>query len=179
MIYLVVSVAAVDTETFISQNPLVRFSIYTYLQSQTLIRFGNSIKLQFDLILKEPGKLDLPKGDSYGDIWLWFVGAYEVVRTMADPKWKGSWSPQKHQEIVEFKKRIADIRVPFAKQELRSSRAVNAENSIFGVDHERRTYLFKIGDQIFDVRAEIEFFEELINGITSEDVLGDLRDNER
>jgi len=98
---------------------------------------------------------------------------------MADPKWKESWSESKYEEIVTCKRRIADIRVPFAKQELRSGEAITAENSIYGLDHDKRTYFFQIGDNVFDIREEIDLFEELISGISPEDVLGDISENER
>jgi len=164
---------------FVAENPLLRFSLYTHLQSRAILDLGESIKFQLDSILRKQGKADVSQGDAFGDIWLWTIGAYEVVRTMADPKWKESWSESKYEEIVTCKRRIADIRVPFAKQELRSGEAITAENSIYGLDHDKRTYFFQIGDNVFDIREEIDLFEELISGISPEDVLGDISENER
>jgi len=149
----------VNFDAFVAANPLVRFSIYTHLQSQRVIELGSSIKARLDFILAEQGKADISEGDAYGDIWLWTLGAYEVVRTMADPKWEGAWSPERYREIVEYKRFLADMRVPFAKQELRSGKAVSAENSVAGVDHENRTYFFEIEGKVFDVREQIDSFE--------------------
>jgi hypothetical protein len=165
-------------EEFITQNPIACFSIYTHAQADAVIEMGVSIKEQFDTMIQDGNVVDMSNGDPYGKVWLWVVGAFEVVRTMSDPKWKASWSEDKYLQILEYKKRIADLRVPFAKQEYRSDKAINHENSIYEIDFEGKSYLYKIKEKVFNVRDEINHFEGLINDIQLDDVLHDLRDNQ-
>lgn len=130
-------------EDLIRLNPISRFSIYTHAQASAVIELGASIKEQFDTMIQDGNIVDMSNGNPYGKVWLWVIGAYEVVRTMSDQKWKGSWSEERYTQIQEYKKRIADLRVPFAKQEHRNGKAVNHENSIYGIDCKRlANYIF-------------------------------------
>ena len=61
-----------------------------------------------------PGSPVLPYPD-YGQFWLWVVGAFEVVRTMAGAK--ACFSQRVKDELGPLKKTLAFLRMPFAKQE--------------------------------------------------------------
>jgi hypothetical protein len=162
---------------FQASHPEIGFSIYTHIQAHVLIKLGTKIKSQFDSMFKGHNSIDLSQGDPYGEIWLWVIGVYEVIRTMSDPKWKSSWSKEKYSEICKYKKRIADLRVPFAKQEYRNGRAINNEASIRGIDNSLKSYLYEVEDKKFSIREEIDKFEALIYSIETKDVLKDMRDN--
>lgn len=167
-----------EYELYLKHHPLKRFSLYTHLQAVTLIELGVSIKEQFDKMICEKNIVDMSSGDPYGNIWLWVIGVYEVTRTMADPKWKHSWRESKYSEILEFKQRIANLRVPFAKQEHRGNeKAIDGESSIAGIDFESKSYLYEVDGQVFNVRDEIDRFETLVKSISHGDILRDLRDN--
>ncbi len=172
-----VSLMKMTYEEFITLNPISRFSIYSHAQSSAVIELGVLIKEQFDTMIQDGNVVDMSKGDPYGKVWLWVVGAYEVARTMSDPKWKESWSENRYIKILGYKKRIADLRVPFVKQEHRNGKVINHENSIYSIDFEEKSYLFEINGKVFNVRNEINIFENLINDIQPDDVLRDLRDN--
>ena len=164
-------------EESILKNPIVRFSVYTHVQAKAVIELGESIKEQFDEMINDENVVDMSKGDPYGKVWLWVIGAYEVIRTMSDPKWKSSWSDVRYCQLLEYKKHIADLRVPFAKQEHRNGKVIKNENSIFGIDFMEKSYLYKVKGKVFNVRKEINHFESLIGDIQPEDVLHDLRNN--
>lgn len=163
-------------EKFIEENPLAKFSIYTLLQAEELVVLGKSIKSTFDKIILRDNLVDLTEGDPYGKIWLWVLGTYEVIRTMADAKWKRCWSNQKYEEIVEFKRHLAHLRVPFAKQEHRTGGPLGNENSVFAFESTNASFIYRVKDRTFNVREEIDRFESLVRGISSNDVLRDLRD---
>ena len=168
----------ITANNFYEHYPLIKFSLYTHLQTITLIELGVSIKEKFDKIICGKNIVDMSSGDPSGNIWLWVIGVYEVTRTMADRKWKGSWRESKYSEIFEFKKRIANLRVPFAKQEYRGNeKAINSENGFFDIDFESKSYLYEVKGYVFNIRNEIDRFETLVKSISHEDILRDLRDN--
>lgn len=166
-----------EFDEFLNKNPLLRFSIYTHIQARTVMELGLSIKDKFDMMFLDDGTIDMRFGDPYGKIWLWVIGAYEVVRTMSDEKWKNSWSPNKREDILAYKKRIAALRIPFAKQELRNGRPIGNENSYVGTNHGNKSFIFRVSDNMFNIRDEIDAFDHLIKGIQHSDILRDLRDN--
>lgn len=165
-------------DEFLDQYPLQIFSLYSYIQAEAVISLGEEIVQYFDESITSDPKSHTFQQLFYGKIWFWTIGAFEVVRTMSDRKWETSWDPIKLEEIKDFKKKIADIRVPFTKQETRKSpiRAVNSENSISGIDFENKSYLFQSEGNEFNIRLLIREFEGLIRSIKVSDIKKDIRE---
>jgi hypothetical protein len=169
-----------NIEDYLKENPIMRFSVYSDLQIKTIVEVGDSIVEQFDWMIQKPNRIDMSKGDPYGKIWLWIIGTYEIVRTMSDPKWKDSWSESAYSRISAFKRKISELRIPFAKQEIRRKPIpVEREPSIHGFDFEGKSYLFEVNGTCYNIRNLIKEFEALIRSIKPDDVLCDLRQNQQ
>ena len=97
---------------------------------------------------------------------------------MSDPKWENSWDQEKLAEIKSYKKMVADLRVPFAKQEHRNGEAINDVCSIAGINFESKSYRFNVKGKVFDVRELINQFELLMKSIKHQHILQDLRENQ-
>jgi hypothetical protein len=162
-------------DELLQKHPLVRFSLYTSIQANVLTDLGETLLSNMDQSLAEDGKVQSPFNDFYGKFWLWTIGAYEVVRTMAGAK--HCFVPDAHERVVKFKHHIATLRMPFAKQQLRGKdHIINAEASISGFDFPRRDVVFEVDGARVSARTLIEDFLALIKGIRLSDILQDLRD---
>ncbi|MFH0997616.1 MAG: hypothetical protein V1844_19280 [Pseudomonadota bacterium] len=83
-------------------------------------------------------------------MWLWTLGAYEVVRTMCQAK--TCFSPNAMVQLEELKRYLASVRMPDAKMEKPSRRVpVNSNRSPDGWDLEKRDLL--LGDPKAPVSA--------------------------
>lgn len=95
------------------QKPLAAFSVDTQVQADYLVKIGKELDGTFQSYSNVISDFD----DTYGRFWLWLLGAYEVIRTLAqhadcfDPDFVG--------ELNELKRYLAEVRMPFAKQEYR------------------------------------------------------------
>jgi hypothetical protein len=170
-------------EDLFQRQPLLAFSIYTQMQVQRLAAVSAEIRATLDRCIQPPGKDQQPiEADAivegkdtlwaYTLFWLWTLGAYEVVRTMAQAAER--FSPEAGQRIKAFKDRIAELRIPFAKQEYRGrERQVieGGELSVHGMDSDTKDLLFEVRGQTFTVRTLMAEFEELVQSISRADVL--------
>jgi hypothetical protein len=140
------------------------FSIYTEVQVTALREQG--LKLEALSADWETGTIS-NLHEYYGLFWLWLLGAYEVVRTMAQHKHCFSVAVQ--DEIQVTKQELAAARMPFAKQEAQySGEPIYNELSVVGFG---KGMLFPIGEDRIDsgliVEKTISFFER----ITLEDIV--------
>jgi hypothetical protein len=86
--------------------------------------------------------------------WFWVLGAYEVLRTINQHK--KCFTATGAIVINNMKKKLAVIRVPFAKQELRGTdKSISGELSIYGFGSDLNTLLYEIQGQAFDAVALI------------------------
>jgi len=106
-------------EAILEKHPLVAFSVYTHIQVEVLKDLGATIRASLDTTMSE-GHVQGPGFNKlYGEFWLWVIGVYEVVRTMDQAT--GSFSGRAGADIHAFKRRVAKLRMPFAKQEYSGS----------------------------------------------------------
>lgn len=138
----------------IQKNPLVLFSVYTAIHKQCLFDTGNEI-----LILMQgfrPNRIDGTELNKvYGLIWLWCLGAFELIRTMEAHKAKNCFDAKTKSKLTKLKAKLAKIRTPFAKQELAGkNQYVATEPSIS---------LFGEGDIGFTIDNKNYWFKELYN----------------
>lgn len=168
-------------EDMINKNPLIVFSVYTDIQSRTIQRLGHEILtcLEGGIVPDNgTGQGTVCGGEvisrGYGQLWLWVIGAYEVVRTMCQAE--QCFSPRVRDELKALKQRLAVIRMPFAKQELPGkSVPVRGEPSIYGVGDSPPDLRFEIEGQVISVRELIGEFARVFESITSADVLAGQR----
>lgn len=157
-------------EEMYNKHPILRFSFYTHMQITALQRLGTEIS---DLIAQsKTGERTLDTKIMHADelFWFWVLGAYEVLRTM--DQHKRCFTATVAIEINNLKKRLAAIRVPFAKQELRGTdKPISAELSIYGFGSDLNTLLFEIQGQIFDAVALIREVMQFFHGIDREAII--------
>ena len=106
-------------------------------------------------------------------MWLWTLGAYEVVRTMCQAK--VCFSQHLVQELCELKTILAEVRMPAAKMEKprRSPRTpIRSDRSPSGLDSARKDLL--VGDpsapSVF-ARDVLARFDSVFSSIASNDIL--------
>ncbi|NQU67731.1 MAG: hypothetical protein HQ510_07305 [Candidatus Marinimicrobia bacterium] len=157
-------------EEILKKQPLVVFSIYTHIQVQFLERYGNELCESLDKMLAEKHVISGDIQLTYGQIWLWILGAYEVVRTMCQAK--ACFSDALFDRLIFFKRDIANFRIPFAKQELRGRNiAVHSELSISGYDFVKKDFVFTIDNKKYSFRDYFINFSNLMASITNNDII--------
>lgn len=160
------------------ENPLLAFSVYTHLQVDITRRLGAEVLATLDTAITPPTvEGGATKADgatinrAYGQFWLWVLAAYEVVRTMSQAA--GCFSEPLAARLLEFKRHIAGLRIPFAKQEYArgSDQPIGSEASIAGIKGTPRDMSFEVQGVGYSVRELVSEFDNLIQGVRPDDVL--------
>ncbi len=153
------------------ENPLLAFSFYTQLQTDVTRRLGQDVLAALDEAIGREEVDATTLNRAYGQFWLWVLAAYEVTRTMSQAK--RCFREAIAEKVVAFKRRIAGIRIPFAKQEYPGGGdvAIGAEASIAGIDSKKRDMTFVVRGVAFSARSLMTEFDALIRGIERGDVL--------
>jgi hypothetical protein len=157
-------------EKELSREPLLAFSFY--LSSRVL-----QLLLLTDEII---GDLDRGFGVNPIDgerighasvtIWLWTLGAYEIVRTMCQAK--SCFSPEAVAQLEELKRNLASARMPDAKMEKPGRKVpVDSDRSPDGWDFGKADLL--LGDPLSPVSARflLTEFDRVMSTIKRTDVL--------
>jgi len=160
---------------FLAKDPLVRFSVYSQIQAQTLRDVSTEVSSLLDSSISEEKFVN---GSNlqviYGRFWMWVLGAYEVTRTMSE--YKTCFSTSLNSRVADFKAQISILRMPFAKLQFKGNdKPINGEASIYSIDMKARDFIFQVGDKQFPMRWLMNEFNSLIASIKPEDVLSDLR----
>jgi len=162
-------------EKVLSENPLLIFSIYTHgqLQSLSLVRRElSSIRLERG---GDGSYFVSNHGKYYALFWLWVLGAYEVLRTMSENK--DCFDDATAQEILKQKRKIAKLRMPFAKQQLSGENPKNqptkffAENSVAELG---TGYVFQVGNELFDRETLMDEVLDFLSGIKRNQILKEM-----
>jgi len=104
-------------------------------------------------------------------MWLWILGAYEVVRTISQAK--TCFSITFMQELAPLKKQLATIRMPSAKMEKAGAKVpVSSNRSPSDLDEAESDLL--LGDPegtVISARHLLQEFERVFATLTPADVL--------
>lgn len=146
------------------ETPLIKFSLYTVTQAQSLRAVGEEI-IGFSKDLTDR-KFDVQR--VYDLFWLWVLGAYETIRTM--DQHKECFAAPLQTEIHDQKIYLAIIRVPFAKQEMRGRKRdpVYRELSATGFDN---GLIFDIMGVQYNSTTVVEDFLMFIANIKPQDIV--------
>jgi len=160
-------------EQVVEREPLIAFSFYLNGRIQTLLAIADEIIDDLDEGISETfvDGSRLERADTM--MWLWTLGAYEVVRTMCQAK--SCFSDRAYNNLALLKKSLSTIRVPAAKMEKPGKIIpVNSNRSPSGLDVLNRDLL--LGDpestSIISARSILTEFDKVIASITKDDVLG-------
>ena len=159
-------------EQIVEQYPLVAFSHYLAGRVEVLLAIANEITENLDVGFSDPstdfGRIQ--RAESL--MWLWMLGAYEVVRTMCQAK--ACFNSQILDELKHLKTLLSAVRMPAAKMEkLGFKIPVTSNRSPAGLNISRRDLLVNDPDStdIFarDLLAE---FDRVFSSIKPADILG-------
>jgi hypothetical protein len=173
---LVPTPSSIPFDDYVVKHPLVRFSVYTEIQSSTILELGKQILSDMDDHLCTGGRsVDGPTMNRVnGSFWLWVLGAYEIVRTATQAK--KCFSPSFYADLHCLKKTLSILRMPFAKQELPGKKEpVASELSIYNILFTPPDLQFEIEGTILSIRDVIGKFREVFESIKAEDILADHR----
>lgn len=102
------------------REPLFAFSLYSASQVKDLALVRQDL---IEMLPKKDVDGTMAWTDSkryFAYFWLWVLGAYEVLRTMDENG--HCFSESARQKIAEMKRKVAVLRIPFAKQQLRGEK---------------------------------------------------------
>lgn len=159
-------------EQMVERDPLIAFSWYLCGRTSVLLYISDEIVENLDRGFTTEvihGEL-IDRAESL--MWLWILGAYEVVRTMCQAK--SCFSDRAYKELVLLKRKLARVRMPAAKMEKAGqNRPVTSNRSPTGWDVKARDLLVNDPEVTPDISARyllIEF-ERVIESITPDDIL--------
>lgn len=163
-------------EQSVEREPLIVFSYYLNSRVNALLRVGDEIIEHLD---QGFANKDFISSVSSGRIeqagtlmWLWTLGAYEVVRTMCQAR--NCFSERINSDLLQLKKTLAKVRMPDAKMEKAGKKLpITSNRSPNEWDVLNRDLL--IGDPEVEhptsARALIAEFDKVMSSITKEDVI--------
>ena len=152
-------------DQYLAERPLMDFSVYTNIQIEILDKMETTIVDMFNNRKDAYVIMDI-----YGSFWLWTLGAYEIVRTMAQAK--SCFSIKVNKRVLHYKRKIAKIRVPFAKQEYQGkNRPIFNEASISGMDIKKGDMFFTVEGVEYSIRTLMKEFRDLMASIKGSDII--------
>jgi hypothetical protein len=160
-------------EQLVAREPLIAFSWYLSGRRNVLVAIAAEIIENLDQAFAgaavEGDRLE--RAESL--MWLWILGAYEVVRTMCQAK--SCFSARALDELAKLKRILAEVRMPAAKMEKRRKNVpVTSNRSPSGWDVSNRDLLVNDPEQTPDISARfiLNEFHRVLSSITKDDVLG-------
>jgi len=160
-------------EQVVQREPLIAFSFYLSGRINVLLAFADEIIENLDRgfsgMVKDGSRIE--RAESL--MWLWTLGAYEVVRTMCQAK--GCFSEKALGDLSQLKKTLSAVRMPAAKMEKPGKRVpVSSNRSPSGWDVANRDLLVNDPESTPDVSARfiLAEFNRVFSSITKDDVVG-------
>ena len=163
-------------EQIVERDPLIAFSHYLSGRVHVLLAIADEITENLDggFFGQVVDGRQVERAESL--MWLWMLGAYEVVRTMCQAK--ACFTQQTLDELNKLKKLLSVVRMPAAKMEKPGVKIpVTSNRSPSGWDVSRRDLLVNDPEStnIFarDLLAE---FDRVFSSIKAADILGSHED---
>jgi hypothetical protein len=158
-------------EQMVERDPLLAYSNYLSGRVHVLLDMSDEITLNLDQGFSDhvidAGKVG--RADSL--MWLWMLGAYEVVRTMCQSE--SCFSKPIHHELRRLKKALAEVRMPAAKMEKSGTKVpIPSDRSPSGWNPARRDLLVNApcSTSVF-ARDLLGEFERILSSIKPSDIL--------
>ena len=158
-------------EERLEREPLLAYSFYLHGRVHALMHIASEIEEALDLGFGS----NLVHGGLVGRaetlMWLWILGAYEVVRTMCQSP--GCFSDRACTDFKSLKRSLASVRMPAAKMELQGkNQPVSSDRSPSGWSAERKDLLVNAPDEpnVY-ARDLIQKFERAISELKRSDVI--------
>ena len=159
-------------EQIVERDPIIAFSHYLSGRVHVLLDMADEIVDNLDQgFLDDSVSLDrVVRAESL--MWLWTLGAYEVVRTMCQAK--GCFSEKALDQLTQLKKTLSSVRMHAAKMEKAGKKVpVSSNRSPSGWDIANRDLLVNEPESTnVSARFLIQEFDRVFSSITKDDVLG-------
>ena len=160
-----------SVEQMLYENPLTKFSIYTDIQVRIINQLGTKICTTISDWKDVTSGIDAATFDeAYGNFWLWVLGAFEIARTMDQSR--TSFVDSLHEPMAKIKRRLAQLRTPFAKQKLTSRKEIYTELSV--VNFDGTGLKFKVDGETIDAVPLIKDVATFFKGISSDMILEEM-----
>ena len=159
------------SEQMIERDPLVAFSHYLAGRVHVLLALADEIIDNLDQGFAGPS-IDVGRvARAESLMWLWLLGAYEVVRTMCQSK--ACFTQHTLDELIKLKKTLAAVRMPAAKMEKSGIKTpVTSDRSPCGLNVESRDLLMNDPDsQDVFARELLTELDRVFSSIKLSDVL--------
>ena len=158
-------------EEILAREPLMAFSFYLSGRNNVLLMLRDEIIELLDDGFAEDGIDGTKIGRASDLMWLWTLGAYEVIRTICQAK--KCFSQNFYDKAFELKKELAKARMPAAKMEKQGKREpVNSNRSPDGWDVANKDLLItESDDNCVSARLLLEHYETTISSLTIDDVI--------
>ena len=158
-------------EEMLAREPLMAFSFYLSGRNNVLLSIADEIienlDKGFSSNLIHFGLIE--RAETL--MWLWTLGAYEVVRTMCQAK--ECFSENFYTKISQLKRDLSKVRMPASKMEKQGKKKpVNSNRSPCGLNIAKRDLL--IGDpddKDVSARMLLENYEKIVSSLTVQDIL--------
>ncbi len=159
-------------EQMVERYPLIAFSFYLFGRVNVLYAFGDEIidNLDKGFSVECINSEWVVRAESL--MWLWLLGAYEVVRTMCQAE--QCFSKRFAHDLRDLKKLLAAVRMPAAKMEKSGEkRPVTSNRSACGWDAVNRDLLVNDPEESKNISARqiLEKFDCVLCSISKADVL--------
>jgi hypothetical protein len=156
-------------EEMFTREPLMAFSFYLSGRNNVLLYLSDEIIENLDNGFIGPtikaGFID--RASTL--LWLWTLGAYEVIRTISQAK--DCFSDSFIEKVNELKKQLAIVRMPNAKMEEQGKKnPVNSNRSPDGWDVTNKDLLVGSPANPISGRYLLDIYEKTISSLTLVDV---------
>jgi hypothetical protein len=149
-------------------HPLISFSVVSHIQFQILLDFGNDTESLLNKCVIHEGEVNgqfLNK--TYGQIWFWVIGAYELVRTLHQRN--EMFDEESKVKLRELKSELSVLRIPFAKQELRGDKLKLLDRTnvslVSEIDFITKDFVFNINGKKFRFKKLFDHFQMVFKNI--------------
>lgn len=155
-----------------AHDPLIAFSFYLDGRKNALLSIAEEIIENLDHAFSGPA-IDgshLDRAESL--MWLWVLGAYEIVRTICQAK--SCFSKRAFDEFSQIKKTLSAIRMPAAKMEKPGKNIpVTSDRSPSELDIPNRDIFVNDPESMRNVSAQfiLQEFDRVFASLTKDDVL--------
>ena len=157
-------------EEMISNEPLLAFSFALSTRNNQLATIADDILDNLDMGISEEF-IDGAHVTKAGiNVWLWTLGAYEIIRTMCQAK--TCFTTECLERLQPLKKRLSKVRMPDAKMEKQGKRVpVSSNRSPWCEVLETKDLLIGDPDEPYSARELIDEYFNVIYSISPSEII--------
>jgi hypothetical protein len=157
-------------EERVEREPLLKYSFYLSSKNILLLDVLDEIIEKLDTGFSEKSVNADIISDASVLTWFWTLGAYEMIRTMAQTK--DCFSANINVKINVLKQVLAKARMPSSKMEKKGRKvAINSNRSFDGWDITKKDLLIGDPDSPISARELFVLYDNTLSSITKYDIL--------